>query len=119
VKTVNGMPFVTTAGKSIKLKDIVPMEGAVKGSDGGFQLSWYDLTKKGFRFVTWYEEIYEKDGETLVTDEGGWGEYELTQSYPDDIATIGWDVGAGFFITPVASTVDPAVHFINPFYTAK
>ena len=98
------------------LKDVVPFEGDAKSvQDGAFELSWYDMTKKGFRFVTWYTEIYDDQGGT-VTDQGGWAEDTINQYYPVDIETIKWGVGAGFFVAPAKTAVNPSIHFPNPFY---
>ena len=113
VKTCVGNPLPVET----YLKDVVPFENNSKSTnDGRFELSWYDMNKGGFRFVTWYTEIYDDQGMELITDEGGWAEDKENQAYPKDIETIKWEVGAGFFVAPGSLAATPSIHFINPFY---
>jgi len=114
VKTVNGTPFVYLGEGSFKLTQLIPMYGDSVASDGTIELSWYDYTKGGFRFVTWYDDLYDENDDEL--GRAGWAEDADNQRPPVDEATIEFEPGRGFFIAPNNDSVTPWLAFPNPFY---
>ena len=116
VKTVNGTPFIVVGGEgtTFKLTDLIPMDGENVAADVSIELSWYDYTKKGFRFVRWYDDLYDSNDEEL--GRAGWAEDQDNQYPPTDEASIEFEPGRGFFIAPASGTTAPWVAFPNPFY---
>ena len=116
VKTVNGTPFVVIGGEgtSFKLTDLVPMNGSSVAADGTIELSWYDYAKGGFRFVRWYDDLYDTNDQEL--GRAGWAEDQDNQYPPSDEASIEFEAGRGFFVAPNSSVASPWVAFPNPFY---
>lgn len=115
VKTVNGTPFVVIGeNESFKLTDLVPMDGNSTAADGSVDLSWYDYAKGGFRFVTWFDDLYDENDDEL--GRAGWAEDTDNQYPPTDEASIEFEPGRGFFIAPASGTTNPWVSFPNPFY---
>lgn len=109
LRAANPLPVAT------KLTNIIPMDGENITSDGSVELSWYDYTKGGFRFVTWYDDLYDSNDDEL--GRAGWAEDKDNQYPPTDEATIEFEPGRGFFIAPASGTTSPWVAFPNPFYT--
>ena len=114
VKTVNGTPFVYLGEGSFKLTQLIPMDGENTANDGSIELSWYDYTKKGFRFVTWYDDLYDENDDEL--GRAGWAEDADNQRPPVDEATIEFEPGRGFFVAPTGTSKSPWLAFPNPFY---
>ena len=108
LRVANPLPVAT------KLTNIIPMAGNNIANDGSVELSWYDYTKKGFRFVTWFDDLYDENDEEL--GRSGWAEDADNQYPPKDEATIEFEPGRGFFVAPSGSSVEPWVAFPNPFY---
>jgi len=108
LRAANPLPVAT------KLVDIIPMDGQNVANDGSVELSWYDYTKKGFRFVTWYDDLYDSNGDELKR--AGWAEDAGNQCPPTDEETLSFEAGRGFFIAPSGTSASPWVAFPNPFY---
>ena len=108
LRAANPLPVATA------LTSIIPMNGKTIASDGTFELSWYDYTKGGFRFVRWYDDLYDSNDEEL--GRAGWAEDQDNQYPPKDEAEIEFEAGRGFFIAPNSSVASPWVAFPNPFY---
>ena len=116
VKTVNGTPFLVIGeNTSFNITQLIPMDGDEVTSDGSIELSWYDYTKKGFRFLTWYDDLYDPSDDTEL-GRAGWAEDTDNQYPPADEATLEFEAGRGFFIAPASGTTSPWVAFPNPFY---
>ena len=106
VKTVNGTPFVVIGeNQSFKLTELIPMDGNNVASDGSIELSWYDYTKGGFRFVRWYDDLYDENDDEL--GRAGWAEDQDNQYPPKDEATISFTTGDWFFLAPASGTTTP------------
>ena len=115
VKTVNGTPFVYLGEGSFKLTQLIPMYGDSVASDGTIELSWYDYTKKGFRFVTWYDDLYDENDDEL--GRAGWAEDADNQRPPVDEATIEFSAGDWFFLAPNGDAVNPSLTIAGRLYT--
>ena len=109
LRAANPLPVAT------KITDIVPMDGDDVVSDGGVEFSWYDYAKGGFRFLTWYDDLYDPADDSEL-GRAGWAEDKDNQYPPADEATLEFEAGRGFFVTPASGTTAPWVAFPNPFY---
>ena len=63
------------------------MDGTSVVPDGTIELSWYDYTKKGFRFVRWYDDLYDSSDDSEL-GRAGWAEDKDNQYPPADEATL-------------------------------
>ena len=110
VKTVNGTPFVVCggAGETFNIKELIPMDGTSVVPDGAIELSWYDYTKKGFRFLTWYDDLYDPADDSEL-GRAGWAEDKDNQYPPTDEATLNFTVGDWFFLAPNGALTAPAL----------
>ena len=116
VKTVNGTPFVVIGeNESFKLTDLVPMDGSSTAPDGSVDLSWYDYNKRGFRFVTWFDDLYDENDEEL--GRAGWAEDTDNQYPPTDEATITFTTGDWFFLSPASGTDTPSLTVAGKLFT--
>ena len=115
MKTVNGTPFVVPDGSSFNITDIVPQANGAAVPDGSVEMSWYDYDKRGFRFVTWFDDLYSSEDDSEL-ERAGWAEDADNQYPPADEATIEFSAGRGFFYAPNGSVADPWIAFPNPFY---
>lgn len=117
VKTVNGTPFIVVGGEgeTFKLTDLIPMDNGKVVPDAAVELSWYDYTKRGFRFVRWYDDLYDENDEEL--GRAGWAEDQDNQYPPKDEAEITFTAGDWFFLAPNGALVKPTLTVAGKLFT--
>ena len=116
MKTVNGTPFVVPDGSSFNITDIVPQANGAAVPDGSVEMSWYDYDKRGFRFVTWFDDLYSSEDDSEL-ERAGWAEDADNQYPPADEATIEFTAGDWFFLAPNGSVTKPTLTVAGQLFT--
>jgi len=102
------------AGKQVQVCNPLPVQVALAdvgmsgvAANGTTALWWWDKDAATYTYAYWVE-LYDGD-DPLGVD--GWGDPELWEPIVKQFA-----FGEGFWIQPVAGSVDPKALFANPFY---
>ena len=117
MKTCNGTPFVVVGGGSFNITEIIPMDGDEPVADGTTEFSWYDYDKGGFRFLRWYDDLYNSaDDEEL--HRSGWAEDQDNQYPPEDEADLNFTAGDWFFLAPNGDVSKPTLTVAGQLFTS-